>query len=250
MKRKHLIIFLILVLTLLLAACGSSGDTSSQDEAQDTAQEQTEVAEDTVHPYAWLGLQDMPECHYLDVLATNHYFRKSNEYIDGMSYVSKQTNAVDGINTYKKDEYYKTYSIDGKVTSINLSSKTYMEEDMGSLAETAKENLDAAMKTGENRYGRNFKGTGTGTIPILSDNGDDAEYEYYEYDYPEMEASSGDTMIERYYMKDGDVYAIYTEATMGDTVVSSTEVIKKMSGEIPENTFELPDLSKYEKTEL
>ena len=109
MKRKHLIIFLILVLTLLLAACGSSGDTSSQDEAQDTAQEQTEVAEDTVHPYAWLGLQDMPECHYLDVLATNHYFRKSKEYIDGMSYVSKQTNAVDGINTYKKDEYYKTY---------------------------------------------------------------------------------------------------------------------------------------------
>ena len=250
MKRKHLIIFLILVLTLLLASCGSSTDTSSQDESQESTQEQTEVAEDVIHPYAWLGMQDMPECHYLDVLATNHYFRKSKEYIDGMSYVSKQTNAVDGINTYKKDEYYKTYSIDGKVTSINLSSKTYMEEDMGSLAETAKENLESAMETGENRYGRNFKGTGTGTIPILSDNGDDAEYEYYEYDYPEMEASSGDTMIERYYLKDGDVFAIYTKTTMGDTEIASTEIIKKMSGKIPKNTFKLPDLSKYEKNEL
>ena len=125
-----------------------------------------------------------------------------------------------------------------------------MQQDASDLAEDAKESLESAMETGENRYGRNFKGTGTGTIPILSDNGDDAEYEYYEYDYPEMEASSGDTMIERYYMKDGDVYAIYTEATMGDTVVSSTEVIKKMTGDIPENTFELPDLSKYEKMEL
>ena len=57
-------------------------------------------------------------------------------------------------------------------------------------------------------------------------------------------------LVQRHYMKDGDVYAIYTEATMGDTVVSSTEVIKKMTGDIPENTFELPDLSKYEKTEL
>ena len=250
MKRKHLIIFLILVLTLLLAACGSSGDTSSQDEAQDTAQEQTEVAEDTVHPYAWLGLQDMPECHYLDVLATNHYFMKSNEYIDGMSYVSKQTKAVDGINTYEKDEYNETYSIEGKVTTINLSNNTYMQHDASDLAEDAKENLESAMETGENRYGRNFKGTGTGTIPILSDNGDDAEYEYYEYDYPEMEASSGDTMIERYYLKDGDVFAIYTKTTMGDTEIASTEIIKKMSGKIPKKTFKLPDLSKYEKNEL
>ena len=250
MKRKHLIVLLILALTLLLAACGSSGDTSSQDESQDTAQEQTEVAEDTIHPYAWLGLQDMPECHYLDVLATNHYIKKSKEYIDGLSYVSKETKAVDGINTYEKNEYNETYSIDGKVTTINLSSNTYMQQDASDLAEAAVENMESAMETGENLSRRSFVETGTGTIPIYSDNGDDAEYEYYEYNYPEMEASSGDTMIERYYLKDGDVYAIYTKATMGDTEIASTEIIKKMSGKIPKNTFKLPDLSKYEKTEL
>jgi hypothetical protein len=37
---------------------------------------------------------------------------------------------------------------------------------------------------------------------------------------------------------------------MGDTEIASTEIIKKMSGKIPKNTFKLPDLSKYEKIKL
>lgn len=254
MKKKYLMIIttalLAVMLTFAFAACGDSSDTSSQD-AQDTAQEETAATEEALHPYAWLGMQDMPQCNYLDALATSHYYRKANTYVDGMSYVGKETNAVDGINTYKDDEYNTTYSIDGKVTVINKSTKTYMEQDASDLADTAKENLENAMKTGTNLSGRAFQGTGSEAIPIYSEQEDDtAEYEYYEYNYPETEASSDNSVIERYYMKDGDVFAIYTKTILGDTEVASTDVIKSMSGDIPEGTFDLPDLSDYEKSEL
>ncbi len=36
---------------------------------------------------------------------------------------------------------------------------------------------------------------------------------------------------------------------MGETVVESTEIIKKMTSDIPDGTFDLPDVSGYEKIE-
>lgn len=256
--KKHISIIIALLLALLLAACGSPSDSSSEDAAPDSGQEQTTGDEgagdagEAVHPYAWLGLQEMPECNYLDIFSTSHYIKVSDVYVAGMSYVSKQTNAVDGINTYKDDEYNKVYSIEGKSCSLNKESKTYMEYDSSDLAEDARNNLTDAMENGTNIYGRQFKETGSGTIPVYSDQaGDTAEYEYYEYDayvYPDQDPGDNST-IERYYMKDGDVFAIYTKTAMGDTVVESTEVIDSISGDIPEGTFEIPDLSDYEKIE-
>ncbi len=117
-------------------------------------------------------------------------------------------------------------------------------------AETAQRSLDSAMKNGENIKGRSFHGTGKEAVPIISEEDDKTEYEYYEYNYPETEKNSGDSIIERYYFKDGDVFAIYTKATWGDTVIEDTEVIKSISGDIPDGTFELPDLSGYEKKEF
>lgn len=253
MIKRYIMIITAVLLVLMLAACGSSSDSSSKDEPQDGGQEQTAEeepaeAEDTVHPYAWLGLQDMPECDYLDILATNHYIKKSEIYVDGLSYVSKETNAVDGINTFKEDEYSKVYSIDGKVTSINESNKTYMEQDLSDLAETSKEAQESAMETGTNTIGRSYKGTGSEAIPIYSEQGDKDEYEYYEYDYPDME-ESGYSSIERFYMKDGDVFAIYNKIVMGESVIETTDVIKSMSGDIPDGTFDLPDLKGYEKAD-
>ena len=254
MKKRYLMIIIAVLMSLMLAACGSSSGTSDDEGSQDSGQEQTEAAETdgSVDSYAWLGFQDIPKCDYLDILATNHYYKESEEYIEGLSYVSEQINAVDGINTYKKEDAERiTYSIEGKVTVVNESNKSYMEEDASDLAEDAKEQIDNAMKEGTNLYGRAFIGTGSEAIPVYSDQtGDNTEYEYYEYNYPEFEKDSDNKEIERVYLKDGDVFAIYQKITMGETEVASTEVIKKMSGEIPDGLFDLPDLSGYEKIEL
>lgn len=269
--KKIVVILISIMLVLGLVACGSSsGGTAQQDatqkdsaaaesEASETGKEQTaqedmqeeEQVAEAVHPYAWLGLQDMPECNYLDNLAARHYIKKSDVYIAGMSYVSHEINAVDGINTYKENENSKVYSIDGKAYSINEDNKSYMEMDMADIADSAEESSISAMENGTNIYGRNLVGTGSEVIPIYSDEtGDKDEYEYYEYNYPEAEEATDTSETERFYLKDGDVFAIYTKITMGDSVVESTEVIDSISGDIPEGTFDLPDLSGYEKMEM
>ena len=145
MKRKYYLIVvavLMVLMVLIMASCGASSGTPEQGGSQDSGQEQTETtetteegdavpaeAEEEVHPYAWLGFQDIPKCDYLDILATNHYYQKSEEYIDGLSYISKQITAVDGINRYEKEDDRETYYIDGKVTVVNGESKSYMEQD-------------------------------------------------------------------------------------------------------------------------
>ncbi len=267
MKKCFMILISVLII-LTMVACGSSPDTAVQDVSQGTGEVQAEAvsvgdegdqavqedaqeSETEVHPYAWLGLQDIPACNYLDNLAARHYIKKSDVYIAGMSYVSEETNAVDGINTYKKNENSLVYSIDGKAYSINEDNKSYMEMDMADIADSAEESSISAMENGTNIYGRNLVGTGSEVIPIYSDEtGDKDEYEYYEYNYPEAEEATDTSETERFYLKDGDVFAIYTKITMGDTVIESTEVIKEMSGDIPEGTFDVPDLSGYEKIEF
>ena len=196
-----------------------------------------------------MGLQDIPQCNYLDILATNHYIQTYDNYVSSFSV--EETAAVDGINTYTENKNERSYSIDGKVLSINENSKIYIEQDVSSIIEEAKANLQAAMEQGTNLQGRSFVAEGTGTIPLVADaeNGDAAEYSYYEYNYPEAEAL-GTPMTERYYMKDNDVYAIYQSVSYGDDInMESVKVIKNISGEIPEGTFELPDLSGYSKYE-
>ena len=125
--KKYLMILTAAVMVLMLAACGSSSEAPSQDEApageQEPAAEEEETAAPEVNPYAWLGFQDIPECDYMDALASNHYYKKSEVHIDGLSYVSKQINAVDGINTYKEDENSKVWSVGGKPTFMDASSE-------------------------------------------------------------------------------------------------------------------------------
>lgn len=247
--KKYLAILTAAVMVLMLAACGSSSEAPAKDAAESGEQEpaaEEETAEpEAVNPYAWLGFQDIPECNFMNALASNHYYKESEVHIKDLSYVSKQINAVDGINSYKEDEYSKVWSVDGKMLSVNESSKSYMEQDMSDMSEDRKEILKSAMEEGTNLYGRELKDTGKEVVPIQEDDKD--EYEYYEYYYPEMEESSDNSTIERYYLKDGDVFAIYTKSALGETVVESTEIIKKMSEDIPDGIFDLPDVSDYKK---
>lgn len=249
-----------------LAACGSSVDSTQTDttttvqvetestttgtDTTTTSSEATTAASDTttstgeVNPYAWLGLQDMPKCNYLDILSKGRYIQELEYHALGVT--MDKTEAVDGVNSFSKDKNTTSYSVDGKVISINEGSKFYMEYDMGDLSETAKEQLETAMKEGKNTSGRNFAGTGKGTIPTIED--DKTEYEYYEYNNPESE-EAGTTMTERFYMKDGDVYAIYEKINIGASDVESVQIIKSISGDVPADTFKIPDLSGYQKYE-
>ena len=226
----------------------------AKEEEKEEAKEEKEepdgddAGENGSSPYAWLGMPEMPKCDYMDALASYHYIETYDNYAMGLKI--EETNAVDGINTYKENKNTRVYSIDGHAVSVNDSAKVYSEMEMGD-AEAAKKSLEEAMASGENVFGRHFVGTGSEAIPLYSDEGDTAEYEYYEYDYPEGEEYSYST-IERYYMKDGDVFAIYTKVIVGDAGLETetTKVIKSVSTEIPEGTFELPDLTGYELFEL
>ncbi len=224
----------------------TSAATSETSEASNNAAASAQAAVSASH-YAWLGLQDMPSCPYLDAFCTYHYYREYTSYVSG--YAMKYTEAVDGINTFKGTDTTRTYSVGGKVITFNDSSKTYMEYDMGSgLVEQAKSNMEQAKAEGTNMVGRAFVTTGSGVIPVYSETEDDqTEYEYYEYNYPAYEENDYQ-IVERFYMKDGDVFAFYqATSTKGGDPMEMTEVIQSMSGEIPEGTFEIPSTDGYEE---
>lgn len=214
-------------------------EETPEETKEDTAEDKKDSE---VNPYAWLGLEDMPKCDYVDILSTYHYISVYDTYT--MGFVVEETYAVDGINSYKENKNMRVYSVDGKNISINDAAKNYMEMDMSGTATAgeAAANLEHYKTEGINAFGRHFVGTGKGTIPLYSDEGDTAEYEYYEFDYPEQ-AEYGMETNEYWFMKDGDVFAISTHSVMGKTEIDSTNVIKSMSGDIPEGTIVYPDIS-------
>lgn len=261
MKRRIFALVLAALMVLaLLSGCGGGSAPAKTGEQSAPAAESAAPAEEraaasasgsetaaVTSPYAWLGLQDMPSCPYLDALCTCHYYREYTSYVS--SYAMKSTEAVDGINTFKGTDTTRTYSVGGKVITFNDSSKTYMEYDMVSgLVEQEKSNMEQARAEGTNMVGRAFVTTGSGAIPVYSETEDDqTEYEYYEYNYPAYEKNNYQ-IVERFYMKDGDVFAFYqATSTKDEDPMEMTEVIQSMSGEIPEGTFEIPSTDGYEE---
>ena len=252
----------LLVLTLLLAMLTGCGAKKEDPAAEQAAEEQgaaqaaegqpaeeqaaeqpaeEEPAEETpaVDPYAWLGLEDMPKCNYLDIMSTNNYVQVYDTYVLGIK--AEVTDACKGLNTYQKNGNNLTYNIEGMIYSVNPDSKQYAMYDMTSAIEGAKEAMEKAMAEGINNKGRAFQDTGASAIPLYSEKeGDTAEYEYYEY-------SIGDNVTERYFMKDGDVFAVYTKTHAGDTDLETTNVIKSISGDVSDDLFVVPDLTDYTK---
>ena len=257
---------LLIALLLVLSACGKSAGTkpAAQEEAsaqsEPAAQEEASAEEapaqsgtpvkdevvepepEPVSPYAWLGLQDMPQCSYLDLLSSNHYYQVYDAYVLGVK--SEVVEAADGIDAYQLNGGTTSLTVGGMIYSITDSIQSYMEYDMTDSVALAEQNMKSAMENGTNMKGRKFNGTGASSIPLYSDEGDAAEYEYYEY---VTENPGVSTVTERFFMKDGDVFAIYTHTEVGETTLDSTNVIKSITGDIPAGTFEIPDLSEYKK---
>ena len=252
---------LLIVLLLVLSACGKTTETkpaqeetpaqsepAAQEEAPEEeapAQEGTPVKDEVVepekaHPYAWLGLQDMPQCNYLDILSTDHYYQVYDTYALGLKY--EVIDAADGIDAYQLSSGTKTLTVGGMIYSISESAKSYMQYDMTDMAAQAQATMESALAEGTNMKGRVFQGTGKSAVPLYSDDGDTTEYDYYEY----LTSSPGvSELTERFFMKDGDVFAIYSHTEVGETTLDSTNVIKSITSDIPAGTFEVPDLSDY-----
>ena len=198
--------------------------------------------------YAWLGMEDMPKCTYLDAIATSHYYR-GYIYIATGNVYTETTLAVDGVNHFSGTEYTRSYSIDGRSLGINDSAKLYWEQEDNSSNSEAAQALVSAMASGENLSGRAFVGKGRGAVPTgyAYFFEDETEYDYYEYNYP-AEEEYGLSRIERYFMRDGDVFAIYYEESFGGEVLSDyTEVNRSISTELPEGVFDRPNLDGYEQ---
>lgn len=190
------------------------------------------------HPYAWLGLADMPSCTYLDLLASQHYMRVIDAYAG--EYVAERTEAADGLTTYVKDDNL-ALNLAGKVYTFNDRQMIYLFYDMTELYQAGLVARAMHVEQGVNEYGRVFQATGKGSIPLYAEkSGDTAEYEYYEYLTDTSAEGFVNKLTERFYMKDGDVFAIHKLAVSGENQVALTEVVKSMTGEIPEGTFALP----------
>jgi hypothetical protein len=185
----------------------------------------------------------MPQCKYLDILCTNYYYQVYDMYSSGVKY--EVVDAAAGIDAFQEDEYTKTLTVGGMIYSIGKNAETYMQYDMTSMADQAQQTMEYALANGTNMKGRAFQDTGRSTIPLYAEaEGDNTEYEYYEY----LTSNPGvSELTERFFMKDGDVFAIYSLTVAGETTLESTNVIKSITADIPDGVFEIPDLSGYEK---
>ena len=212
-------------------------DAAAQDDGEPSADDAE--AETAVDPYAWMGLEDVPKCNYLDILSTNNYVQVYDTYVLGIK--AEVTDACKGLKTYQKNGNNLSYNIEGMIYSLNTDAKQYASYDMTSSIEDVRTAMEDAMAKGTNNKGRALQDTGASAIPLYSETeGDTAEYEYYEY-------SIGDSVTERYFMKDGDVFAIYTRTHAGDSDLETTNVIKSISGDVPDDLFTVPDLTDYTK---
>ena len=258
---------LLIALLLLLSACGkktvaesaaqsgsSAAQSASLDEAAEQENAQTQESTQTqepvknevkesepVHPYSWLGLSDMPECNYLDILSSNHYYQVYDVYdADGKTETAE---AADGIDSYLMTAQSRNLALSGMFYYINEEEKTVTQYDYTESAVEAQAYMESVLAEGTNMKGRVFNDTGSSAIPLYADQtGDTAEYEYYEY----LISNPGvNEITERFFMKYGDVFAIYTKTVADSSTTESTNVIKSITADIPAGIFEVPDLSEY-----
>lgn len=266
MRRATVFVLVLCVLALLLTACGAraekprdipeakkqaeTGVPAEQPAEEPPAQEAQETPEESAAPggaaYAWLGMEDMPRCPYLDAVATSHYCREFI-YISTGNVYTETTVAVDGVNNFCGTEYTRSYSVDGRSLGINDAAMIYWEREDNSSGSEAARTLEQAMARGENLSGRAFAEAGRGAVPAgyayFFD--DVSEYDYYEYCYPATD-EYGLHKIERYYMRNGDVFAIYYEESFSGEILSDyTEVNQSISTDIPDGIFDFPNLDGY-----
>ena len=252
---------LLIALLLLLSACGKKpaaapaqtpGDSAADavpsnpepapEEEKNTEPVKNEVKEpEPHHPYEWLGLSGMPECRYLDLLSSNHYYQVYEKYdADGRTEIAE---AADGIDSCLVTADSKSLSLNGMFYYIDETEKTYALYDYTDSVAQATAYMESVMAEGTNTKGRVFQGAGSSAVPLYAAAaGDTAEYEYYEF----LTSNPGvNEITERFFMKDGDVFAIYTRTVAGESTEESTDVIKSISDEIPAALFVTPDLSGY-----
>ena len=198
------------------------------------------AAEKPVSPYAWLGYGELPQCRYFDIMATGVFYREYDSYISGYSLSTVQ--ASDGVNTYQSDGGNISLNLNGMVYSLSVRSKQYMQKDMTAAYQSTLATQNENRVNGVDTTGKEFAGTGAEPVPLLSDGGDSASYEYYEFTSEQL----GMTLRERIYFKDGDVYAIHQLVTVGESTTELTEVIRLVSAEPDPALFTLPaDFDEY-----
>lgn len=257
--KKLLCLVLALCLLPVMTACSNQAEPApaqtdetpaddgvpvnpEPEEEKNTEPVKNEVKEpEPVHPYEWLGLSGMPECNYLDILSSNRYYQVYDLY--GTEGKTEYIEAADGIDSYQASETARDLAVGGMFYSIDEIGKTYTRIDNTDSTAQARAYMESVFAQGTNIYGRELKGTGKGAVPLYADaEGDAAEYEYYEF----LTSNPGvNEIVERFYMRDGDVFAIYTRTANDVTAIESTKVIKSISPDVPAGIFTTPNLAGY-----
>lgn len=203
------------------------------------------LPEGPVSPYAWLGYAELPQNNYFDIIATGCFYRTYDVYTLGL--VSHQVQASDIKNQYQFDGGNNiTLNLNGMTYVLNQKNKTYFKRDATSIWATTLETQANNREKGINSTGKKFVTKGVGPVPLLCENGDAADYTYYEFLADSSTTDNPCTLRDRIYFKDGDVYAIHTLVTMGTTETEMTEVITEVSCSPDAALFALPaDFDQY-----
>jgi len=253
--KKMIALSLCLALALTLCACGNNTPPAGPEEnvtpspeksvSEPTVESTLEPTDEptsepeSVHPYAWLGYEALPDCKYMDCIAAQVFYREYDLYVAG--YVTPCLEASDGRNTYSFDGNNISLTLDGMVYAFNERSMIYMVRDMTGVYPATLEARKKQMKTGTNATGRVFQGTGNEPVPLYCDESSDStSYDYYEF---LIDGSAGVTTVstlERVYFKDGDVFAIWSQVTIGEKIIGTTQVITAISGEPDPALLALP----------
>lgn len=260
MNKKILKVMAVFALSsVLLTGCsGKKGkkpekttaesETTTEATTSETETKPTEPAPPGGAAYAWLGLSEMPKCKYLDALAASHYTRKFTHL--SMGYVTEVTEVCDCVNMFiDYGGNTRSYSVDGKGTWVNDVAKQWGEREDNASNSDAAAQRKKDIEAGENIKKRVFVTTGKGAVPLYSEHYDDnTELEYYEYKDPTQEQFDV-YKTERFYMKDGDVFAVYTETKIFDETTRAVEVIRSVSPDVDQNAFKVTGVDDYKKSE-
>ena len=223
--KKFLIILLALAMLCTFAACDNAQPVVDPNVVDDDVPAVNGTVDNAAAP-----LDGRLAGQYAEMMMNGHYYMESTSYVMGMEFSTIV--AVDGENSDSIGNAFgyqtRTLILDGIIYNIDETNKTYTATPVDTATETTNNNYDYT----------NMEYTSSGNSAITGlEEIDTNSYDYEEYTCTIDANGSTMTIPLRFYMNDGNLYAIQLSAMGIDTVM----IITTMSADIPADMLQLPE---------
>ncbi len=235
--KKLVAVFLLAVMLFVCAACGAAdtpddagtenGSAESGNVEDGSGEENGESGTEQVEDNAVAGGSGHAADAYVSLQKSGVYYMEYTAYAMGVKMdcqVAYRDGNSDSITEMSGFQTHSLY-LDGAFYNIDDTNKTYSRIE---LAEDAADDVMDAAEYSDYVY----VSSGKGSIPGL-EAVDSAAYDYDEYN---AVLEGGETLPMRYYMKNGQLYAIYSSVDDIEIVM----LIEKLSADIPAGMLKIP----------